>query len=226
VGLSSPCLWWWARLCRRRCAAGGCARAVLVWGGVSWGYTNYYSTNGQTQAPTGTHTQAHTQRHTHRRSANIVAQLRKDDSSTEDLGSTLSRYKILSLQSFILELPPPPPPPSAKPILLQYGCTPIAHYRCLPWLTRARRPAVGRWQQERRSWVNTHTTNGQTQAHTLRPTHTVDLDKIFVCEFRDGALVNSIIGTKRLFYFARLHFFRTQHHTFRPPSCVPGIQYW
>ena len=26
-----PCLWWWGRLCRRRCAAGGCARAVLVW---------------------------------------------------------------------------------------------------------------------------------------------------------------------------------------------------
>ena len=25
-------------LCRRRCAAGGCAHAVLVWGGVSWGY--------------------------------------------------------------------------------------------------------------------------------------------------------------------------------------------
>ena len=32
VGLCSPCLWWWGRLCRRRCAAGGCARAVLVSG--------------------------------------------------------------------------------------------------------------------------------------------------------------------------------------------------
>ena len=40
VGLCSPCLWWWGRLCRRRCG-GGCARAalVLVWGGVSRGYT-------------------------------------------------------------------------------------------------------------------------------------------------------------------------------------------
>ena len=37
VGLCSPCLRWWGRLCRRRCAAGGCARAVLVWGGVSRG---------------------------------------------------------------------------------------------------------------------------------------------------------------------------------------------
>jgi len=37
--LCSPCLWWWGRLCRRWCAAGGCARAVLVWGGVSRGYT-------------------------------------------------------------------------------------------------------------------------------------------------------------------------------------------
>jgi len=36
VGLCSPCLWWWGRLCRRRCAAGGCARAVLV-GEVSLG---------------------------------------------------------------------------------------------------------------------------------------------------------------------------------------------
>jgi len=27
------------QLRRRRCAAGGCARAVLVWGGVSRGYT-------------------------------------------------------------------------------------------------------------------------------------------------------------------------------------------
>jgi len=34
VGLCSPCLRWWGRLCRRRCAAGGCARAVLVWGGL------------------------------------------------------------------------------------------------------------------------------------------------------------------------------------------------
>jgi len=39
VGLCSPCLRWWGRLCRRRCAAGGYARAVLVWGGVSRGYT-------------------------------------------------------------------------------------------------------------------------------------------------------------------------------------------
>jgi len=39
VGLCSPCLRWWGRLCRRRCAAGGCARAVLLWGGVSRGYT-------------------------------------------------------------------------------------------------------------------------------------------------------------------------------------------
>ena len=38
-GLCFPCLRWWGRLCRRRCAAGGCARAVLVWGGVSRGYT-------------------------------------------------------------------------------------------------------------------------------------------------------------------------------------------
>jgi len=30
------------QLCRRRCAAGGCARAVLVWGGVSRGYTNHH----------------------------------------------------------------------------------------------------------------------------------------------------------------------------------------
>jgi len=35
--VSTPCLRWWGRLCRRRCAAGGCARAVLVWGGVSRG---------------------------------------------------------------------------------------------------------------------------------------------------------------------------------------------
>jgi len=39
VGLCFPCLRWWGRLCRRRCAAGGCARAVLVRGGVSRGYT-------------------------------------------------------------------------------------------------------------------------------------------------------------------------------------------
>jgi len=39
VGLCSPCLRWWGRLCRRQCAAGGCARAVLVWEGVSRGYT-------------------------------------------------------------------------------------------------------------------------------------------------------------------------------------------
>ena len=39
VGLCSPSLRWWGRLCRRRCAAGGCARAILVWGGVSRGYT-------------------------------------------------------------------------------------------------------------------------------------------------------------------------------------------
>jgi len=39
VGLCFPCLRWWGRLCRRRCAAGGCARAVLMWGGVSRGYT-------------------------------------------------------------------------------------------------------------------------------------------------------------------------------------------
>jgi len=31
VRLCSSCLWWWGRLCRR-CAAGGCARAVLVVG--------------------------------------------------------------------------------------------------------------------------------------------------------------------------------------------------
>jgi len=37
--LCFTCLRWWGRLCRRRCAAGGCARAVLVWGGVSRGYT-------------------------------------------------------------------------------------------------------------------------------------------------------------------------------------------
>jgi len=34
VGLCSPCLWWLGRLCRRRCAAGGRARAVLEWAGV------------------------------------------------------------------------------------------------------------------------------------------------------------------------------------------------
>jgi len=39
VGLCSPCLRWRGRLCRRQCAAGGCARAVLMWGGVSRGYT-------------------------------------------------------------------------------------------------------------------------------------------------------------------------------------------
>jgi len=39
VGLCVPCQRWWGWLCRRRCAAGGCARAVLVWGGVSRGYT-------------------------------------------------------------------------------------------------------------------------------------------------------------------------------------------
>jgi len=33
VGLRSTCLWWWERLCRRRFAARGCARAVLVGGG-------------------------------------------------------------------------------------------------------------------------------------------------------------------------------------------------
>jgi len=42
VGLCPPCLWWCGRLCRRRCAAGGCARAVLVWGGVSRGYTYHH----------------------------------------------------------------------------------------------------------------------------------------------------------------------------------------
>jgi len=42
VRLCSPCLWWWRRLCRRRFVAGGCARAVLVWGVVSRGYTNHY----------------------------------------------------------------------------------------------------------------------------------------------------------------------------------------
>jgi len=39
VGLCTPCLRWWGRLCRRWCAAGGRARAVLDWGGVSRGYT-------------------------------------------------------------------------------------------------------------------------------------------------------------------------------------------
>jgi len=39
VGVCSPCLRWWGRLCRRRCPAEGCARAVLMWGGVSRGYT-------------------------------------------------------------------------------------------------------------------------------------------------------------------------------------------
>jgi len=39
VGLCFPCLGWWGRLCRRRCAAGGCAHAILMWGGVSRGYT-------------------------------------------------------------------------------------------------------------------------------------------------------------------------------------------
>jgi len=42
VGLCSPCLRWWGRLCRRQCAVGGCARAVLVWGGVSRGYTYHH----------------------------------------------------------------------------------------------------------------------------------------------------------------------------------------
>jgi len=36
VKLCSPFLRWGGRLCPR-CAAGGCARAVLVWGGVSRG---------------------------------------------------------------------------------------------------------------------------------------------------------------------------------------------
>jgi len=39
VGLCFPCLRWWGQLCRRRCAAGSCACAVLVWGGVARGYT-------------------------------------------------------------------------------------------------------------------------------------------------------------------------------------------
>jgi len=42
VVLCAPCLWWWGRLCRRRCAAGGCDRAVLVSGGVSRGYTYHH----------------------------------------------------------------------------------------------------------------------------------------------------------------------------------------
>ena len=33
VGLCSPCLRWWGRLCRRRCAAGSCVRAVSA---LSW----------------------------------------------------------------------------------------------------------------------------------------------------------------------------------------------
>jgi len=37
VRLCSPFLRWGGRLCRRWCAAVGCARAVLVWGGVYWG---------------------------------------------------------------------------------------------------------------------------------------------------------------------------------------------
>jgi len=38
VELCSPCLWWGGKLCRR-CAAGGCARAVLV---LVWGCTYMY----------------------------------------------------------------------------------------------------------------------------------------------------------------------------------------
>jgi len=41
VGLCFPCPWWRGRLCRRRCAAGGCARAVLVWGNCLPGYYMY-----------------------------------------------------------------------------------------------------------------------------------------------------------------------------------------
>jgi len=37
MGLCYSCLWWSGWLCWRRCAAGGCAHAVLVWGGVSRG---------------------------------------------------------------------------------------------------------------------------------------------------------------------------------------------
>jgi len=44
VGLRSPCLWWWGRLCRRRCAARSCAGAVLLKGGVSRGYTYLHQT--------------------------------------------------------------------------------------------------------------------------------------------------------------------------------------
>jgi len=44
-------LWWWERLCRQRCAAAGCVRAVLVWGDVSRGYT--YPHLGLTPAAVG-----------------------------------------------------------------------------------------------------------------------------------------------------------------------------
>jgi len=55
VGLCSPCLGMWGRLRRRRCAAGGCAHAVLAWGGVYRQLTYHYSgqplTLGLTRTP-------------------------------------------------------------------------------------------------------------------------------------------------------------------------------
>ena len=51
VRLCFPCLRWWGRLCRRRCAAGGCARAVLMWGGVSRGYTIIITLNPNPHLP-------------------------------------------------------------------------------------------------------------------------------------------------------------------------------
>jgi len=42
VGLCSPCCGGGGWLCQRRCAAGGCARAVLVWGGLSGVYISSF----------------------------------------------------------------------------------------------------------------------------------------------------------------------------------------
>ena len=60
VGLCFPCLWWWGLLCRRWCAARDCARAVLVWGGVSRGYTNHRQPTHISAYDISIHTHTHT----------------------------------------------------------------------------------------------------------------------------------------------------------------------
>jgi len=111
--------------------------------------------------------------------------------------------------------PPPPPPPPRLPLCMPYT---IIFYRVKAnpnpvylGLTRGARRRHRRASTPARSHVSLYT--------------------IFVCLFRDCALVNSIIGTKQL-YFAPLN---VAPHTISrdvwfpldPPSCVSGtIQHW